>query len=171
MGLKIDTAKVKKNTILDLDGNLMKVLDTSFMQMQQRQGSYTYKVQNIVTGNVQTVTFKSGTAIDLADVSKMSAMFLYSSGDTYSFMENDTGEMYDLDVSLLSGVSEYLKENLDVFLEKHGDNVLNVILPTTIQYIITETVPGIRGDRAQAGKKPATLETGLEVQIPLHKNE
>ena len=171
MGLKIDTAKVKKNTILDLDGNLMKVLDTSFMQMQQRQGSYTYKVQNIVTWNVQTVTFKSGTALDLADVSKMSAVFLYNAGDTYSFMENDTGEMYDLDISMLDGVSGYLKENLDVFLEKHGDNVLNVILPMTIQYTITETVPGIRGDRAQAGKKPATLETGLEVQIPLHKNE
>lgn len=171
MGLKIDTAKVKKNTILDLDGSLMKVLDTSFMQMQQRQGSYSYKVQNIVTGNVQSVTFKSGTALDLADVSKMSAIFLYSAGDTYSFMENDTGEMYDLDISLLDGVAPYLKENLDVFLEKHGENVLNVILPTTIQYTIKETVPGIKGDRAQAGKKPATLETGMEVQVPLHKNE
>ena len=76
--MKIDVAKVKKNTILDLDGNLMKVLDLSFMQMQQRQGSYTFKVQNIITGNVQNVTFKSGTVLDLADVSKMSATFLYS---------------------------------------------------------------------------------------------
>jgi elongation factor P len=171
MGLKIDTAKVKKNTILDIDGNLMKVLDTSFMQMQQRQGSYTYKVQNIVTGNVQTVTFKSGTAIDLADVSKMSAVFLYNAGDIYSFMENDTGEMHELDASIVGNIAPYLKENLDVFLEKHGDNVLNIILPATVQYIIKETVPGVRGDRAQAGKKPATLETGMEVQVPLHKSE
>lgn len=169
--MKIDVAKVKKNTILDLDGNLMKVLDLSFMQMQQRQGSYTFKVQNIITGNVQNVTFKSGTVLDLADVSKMSATFLYAAGDTYSFMENDTGMMHDLDKSTIGDLAPYLKENLDVFLEKHGENVLNVLLPITIQYTIASTVPGVKWDRAQAGKKPATLETGLEVQVPLHKNE
>jgi elongation factor P len=156
---------------LDLDGSLMKVLDLSFMQMQQRQWSYTFKVQNIITGNVQQVTFKSGSVLDLADVSRMSAVFLYAAGDTYSFMENDTWNIHDLNKSVVEDVAWYLKENLDVFLEKHGDNVLSVILPVTIQYTIKETVPGIRGDRAQAGKKPATLETWLEVQIPLHKNE
>jgi elongation factor P len=142
--MKIDVAKIKKGTIVDLDGNLMKVLDMSFMQMQQRQGSYTFKVQNIVTGNVQQVTFKSGTVLDLADVSRMSAVFLYAAGDTYSFMENDTGVMHDLDKSVVEDVAGYLKENLDVFLEKHGDNVLSVMLPATIQYTIKETVPGIR---------------------------
>jgi elongation factor P len=157
--MKIEVAKVKKGTILDLEGNLMKVLDLSFMQMQQRQGSYTFKVQNIVTGNVQQVTFKSGSVLDLADVSRMSAVFLYNAGDTYSFMENDTGNIHDLDVSVVEDIASYLKENLDVFLEKHGENVLSVILPATIQYTIKETVPGVRGDRAQAGKKPATLET------------
>ncbi|MEI7477631.1 MAG: hypothetical protein WCJ81_03815 [bacterium] len=142
--MKIDVAKVKRNTILDLEGNLMKVLDTSFMQMQQRQGSYTFKVQNIITGNVQQVTFKSGTALDLADVSRNNATFLYSAGDSYSFMETDTGDMYDLDKSRITEVIPYLKENLDVFLEKHGDNVLNVLLPMTIQYKIKETVPGVK---------------------------
>ena len=142
--MKIDVAKVKKNTILDLDGNLMKVLDTSFMQMQQRQGSYTFKVQNIITGNVQNVTFKSGTVLDLADVSKMTAVFLYTAGDTYSFMENDTGNMHDLDKSVVADVIPYLKENLDVFLEKHGEEVLSVLLPITIQYKVTETVPGVK---------------------------
>jgi elongation factor P len=142
--MKIDVAKMKKGTIVDLDGSLMKVLDMSFMQMQQRQGSYTFKVQNIVTGNVQQVAFKSGTALDLADVSRMSAVFLYVAGDTYSFMENDTGVMHDLDKSVVEDVAGYLKENLDVFLEKHGENVLSVMLPATIQYAIKETVPGIR---------------------------
>jgi elongation factor P len=109
--------------------------------------------------------------LDLADVSRNNAIFLYNAGDIYSFMENDTGEMFELNKSVVEDVIPYLKENLDVFLEKHGDNVLSVLLPITIQYAIKETVPGIKGDRAQAGKKPATLETGLEVQIPLHKNE
>ena len=86
-------------------------------------------------------------------------------------MENDTGIMHDLDKSIVGDIAPYLKENLDLFLEKHGENVLNVLLPITIQYKIISTVPGVRGDRAQAGKKPATIETGMEVQVPLHKNE
>ncbi len=171
--VKIDTKDVKKNTILDIDGNLMKVLDTSFMQMQQRQGSYTYKVQNIVTGNVQNVTYKSGTVLEVADVTRKNATFLYQAGDTYTFMEADNGEMHELPITIVGeDVAPYLKENLDLYLEIHGDdNVLNVLLPATVTYKIVSTVPGVKGDRAQAGKKPATLETGLEIQVPLHKNE
>lgn len=171
--VKIDTKDIKKGTILDIDGNLLKVLDTSFMQMQQRQGSYTYKVQNIVTGNVQNITYKSGSVLDVADVTRKNATFLYQAGDTYSFMEADSGEMHELPLSTVGEeIAPYLKENMDLYLEIHGDNnVLNVLLPITVSYKIVSTVPGVKGDRAQAGKKPATLETGLEVQVPLHKNE
>lgn len=171
--VKIDTKDIKKGTILDIDGNLLKVLDTAFMQMQQRQGSYTYKVQNIVTGNVQNITYKSGSVLDVADVTRKNATFLYKAGDTYSFMEADNGEMHELPISTVGeDVAPYLKENMDLYLEIHGDsNVLNVLLPTTVSYKIVSTVPGVKGDRAQAGKKPATLETGLEVQVPLHKSE
>ena len=122
-----------------MDGQLFKVLDLSFMQMQQRQGSYTYKVRNLITNGVQNVTVKSGTTMDQADISTQNAVYLYNTGDTYSFMENDTG------------------------------NVINVILPSTISYEIIETVPGIKGNRAQSGTKPATIETGMEIQVPLHK--
>ena len=170
--MKIDTAKVKKGTILEIDGGLMKVLDTSFMQMQQRQGSYTFKVQNIVTGGVQNVTYKSGTALDVADVTRKNATFLYNAGDVYSFMEGDSGEMYELSRSEVGEeLVPYLKENMDLYLEMHEGRVLNVLLPITVSYKIVSTVPGVKGDRAQAGKKPATLETGLEVQVPLHKGE
>jgi elongation factor P len=82
--------------------------------------------------------------LDLADVSRMNAVFLYSAGDTYSFMESDSGMMHDLSSSTVDSIAPYLKENLDVFLEKHGDNVLNVILPITVQYKIKETVPGVK---------------------------
>lgn len=84
-------------------------------------------------------------------------------------MENDTGEMFDLPGDSIDDIVLYLKENLDCYLMKHNGNVLSVILPSTISYVITSTVPGIKGDRSKAGTKPATLETWLEVQIPLHK--
>ena len=70
---------------------------------------------------------------------------------------------------MIEDIALYLKDGLDVFLMKYEGNIINVILPQTITYVIESTVPGLRGDRSSAGKKPATLETGLEVQIPLHK--
>jgi elongation factor P len=79
--------------------------------------------------------------------------------------------MHDLDKDSIEDVIPYLKENMDLFLMVYQGNVLNVILPATVTYKIASTVPGVKGDRAQAGKKPATLESGLEIMIPLHKNE
>jgi elongation factor P len=86
-------------------------------------------------------------------------------------MENDTGEIYELEEDMIDDIVLYLKEGLDCYLMKHEGNIINILLPSTISYIITQTVPGLKGDRSSAGKKPATLETGLEVQIPLHKEE
>ena len=169
--MKLDVSEIKKNTILEIDGQLYKVLDFSFMQMQQRQGSYSFKLRNLVTGNVQTLTYKSGSVIEKWDVATNNAIYLYHSWDTYSFMENDTGEMHDLDKSTIEDVVPYLKENLDLFLMTYKGKVLNVLLPTTITYVVKETVPGVKGDRSKTGKKPATLETGMEVMIPLHKGE
>jgi elongation factor P len=97
---------------------------------------------------------------------------LYKNGDIYSFMENDSGEMYDLDGDFIwDDITWYLKENLDVFLTINEWSVLGVILPNTANYKIIATVPGVKWDRAQAGKKPATIETWIEIMIPLHKNE
>jgi elongation factor P len=79
--------------------------------------------------------------------------------------------MHDLSKDSIEDVVLYLKENMDLYLMVYQGNVLNVILPTTVTYTIASTVPGVKGDRAQAGKKPATLETGLEIMVPLHKNE
>lgn len=166
---KLDTAEVKKGTILEIDGNLFSVLDFSFMQMQQRQWSYTFKVRNLITWGVQNITFKSGTLLEQADVSNMAAIYLYNSGTSYSFMENDSGEMHDLEKDTIEDIVPYLKENLDLYLTIYQGNVIGVVLPKTITYTITETVPWLKWDRSTAGKKPATLETWLEVMVPLHK--
>lgn len=170
--MKIDTSKVKKGTILKIDDKLFRVLDFSYMQMQQRQWSFSYKLRNLVSGWVQLLNFKSWTVFDQAEVQTKNAVFLYKNGDTYSFMENDSGEMFDLDGDFIwEDITWYLKENLDVFLTINEWAVLWVILPNTVSYKILTTVPGVKWDRANAGKKPATIETGIEVMVPLHKNE
>lgn len=169
--MKLDVSEIKKNTIVEIDGQLYKVVDFAFMQMQQRQGSYTFKMKNLITGWVQSFTYKSGTVLEKGDVITKNAVFLYNAGDSYTFMENDTWEMYDLDVSMVDDITGYLKENMDCFVMVYKGNVISVILPPTVSYKIIETVPGVKWDRAQAGKKPAKIETGLEIMIPLHKNE
>ena len=117
------------------------------------------------------MTYKSGSVIEKADVITKSAIFLYNAGDTYTFMENDSGEMYELDKEKVDDITGYLKENMDCYVMVYKGNVISVILPPTVSYTIASTVPGVKGDRAQAGKKPATIETGLEIMIPLYKNE
>ncbi len=169
--MKLDVSEIKKNTILDIDGQLYKVIDFAFMQCQQRQGSYTFKLKNLITGSVQNLTYKSGSVIEKGDVMTKNAVFLYNAGDTYTFMENDTGEMHDLNKDMVDDITGYLKENMDCYVMVHKGNVISVILPPTVSYKIIETVPGVKWDRAQAGKKPAKIETGLEIMIPLHKNE
>ena len=167
--MKITTSDVKMGTVLNLEGKLCKVTEMSHTHMGRGGATDSYKVKDIVTGKTFVHTVNAGTVMEAEQVNHNRATFLYSNAGSYSFMENDTGEMHDLDESLIDDILQYLKENLEVHLMVHNGNVLGVILPATIEYAITETVPGIKWDRAQAGKKPATLESGLEVMVPIHK--
>lgn len=168
---KVATQDVKKGTILLIEGKLFKVTDTAHTHMGRGGATDNFKVKDIVTGKSNTFTYNAGTMLEQAEVSTQNAVFLYSAGDVYSFMENDTGEIYDLERDAIDDIVGYLKENLDVYLQMYKGNVLSVILPSTITYKIISTVPWVKGDRAQAGTKPATLETGLEVQVPLFREE
>ena len=169
--VKVDTSKVKKGMILEIDGKLARVVETAHTHMGRGGATDTYKLKDIVSGKTTIFTCNAWTILEQAEVQNMAAVYLYSAGDTYTFMENDTWEMYDLDREKIDDVVDYLKENLDVYLTVFKGEVLWVILPTTVSYVITSTVPGVKWNRMQAGTKPATIETGLEVQVPLHKNE
>jgi elongation factor P len=133
--------------------------------------TYNFKCVNIITGANNTYTYKSGTMLEGADVGKMSAEFLYAAGDSYSFMENDTGEIHDIDVDIIEAETPYLKEGLNVFLTKYNDNVIGIELPAVVNYTIASTLPGDRGNRSTGGTKEATLDNGMVVQVPLHAKE
>lgn len=169
--MKIDTSNVKKGTILNVDGKLLKVLDIGHTHTGRWSATYSFKVKDIVNGGNVLLTYKSGTTLEQAEVNTQSAVYLYNAGDTYSFMENDTSEMHELEADLIEAEIPYLKENLDVYLTIHNGEVLGIILPNVVTYKVVETVPWVKGDRAVGGKKPATLESWLEVQVPLHINE
>lgn len=169
--MKIDTSEVKKGVVLQVDNKLFKVLDIGHTHTGRGSATYSFKVKDIVNGGNQTLTYKSGVTLESAEVLTKNAVYLYNSWDSYTFMENDSSEMYELPADQIEDVIPYLKENLDVFLMIFDENVIGVILPNVIEYTVASTVPGVKGDRSTAGKKPATLENGLEVQISLHLEE
>jgi elongation factor P len=169
--MKIDVSEAKRGVVLDIDGQLYKVIDVWHTHMWRGGATYTLKVKNIITGANNMFTYKSGISLTSADVGNMSATYLYAGWDTYAFMENDTWEIYDLSEDLVLDSVSYLKENLNLFLIKHNDNVIWITLPDTISYAIVETLPWDRWDRATAWRKEATLENWLVVQVPLHAKE
>lgn len=168
---KIDISDVKRGTILNVEGQLLKVTETSHTHMGRGGANYVFKVKNIVTGATTSLTNKGGVVLEKADVSTQNGTYLYNAWGSYSFMENDTGEIFEINEDSIEDSIPYLKENLNVYMMIFKGNVIGILLPPTISYKIIETVPGIKGDRAQAGKKPAKLETWLEVQVALHKSE
>lgn len=108
--------------------------------------------------------------LEKADLSTMNATYLYSDGSSYSFMINDTGEIVDISWDELGDSVDYLKENLNCFVQVYNDNVIGMVLPGVITYKIAHTLPGDKGNRATAGTKEATLN-GMTIQVASHKSE
>gem|GEM_PF-2533776 len=122
--MKIDTSNVKKGTVLSMDGGLYKVTDMSHTHMGRQGATYSFKVKEITTGKTKLSTYNAGTILEEADVQTLNAVFLYKAGQNYSFMENDTGEMHEIDESMIDDITGYLKENLDVYVMIHEGNVI-----------------------------------------------
>jgi elongation factor P len=167
----ISTGDVKKGIIIELDGQLMKVLDWTHIKMARGSAQVRMKLQNVRKGDIVERTFQAGTRWPRARVEQRKVQYLYSDGDVYHFMDNETYDQFAINSRLLGDDARFLKENLDVFVSMHEGEVLGVDLPVTVDLTVTQTDPGFAGDTATGAKKAATLETGVVVQVPLFVNE
>jgi elongation factor P len=167
----ISTGDVKKGVIIELDGQLMKVLDWSHIKMARGSAQVRMKMQNVRKGDIVERTFQAGTRWPRARVETRKAQYLYSDGDTYHFMDTETYEQFALSAGVLGGDAQFLKENTDVMYSSHEGEILGLELPVTVDLSVARTEPGFAGDTATGAKKPATLETGLVVQVPLFVDE
>lgn len=167
----IDTGDIKKGVIIELDGQLLKVLDWTHIKMARGSAQVRMKLQNVRKGDIVERTFQAGTRWPRARVEQRKVMFLYSDGDTFNFMDNETYDQFALPASQLGDDARYLKENTEVYVSMYESEVLAVDLPVTVDLVVVETEPGFAGDTATGAKKGATLETGLVVQVPLFVNE
>jgi elongation factor P len=167
----ISTGDVKKGIIIELDGQLMKVLDWTHIKMARGSAQVRMKLQNVRRGDIVERTFQGGTRWPRARVDQRKVQYLYTDGDAFHFMDNETYDQFTVRAAMLGDDARFLKDNTEVFVSMYDGEVLGVDLPVTVDLTVTQTDPGFAGDTATGAKKAARLETGLVVQVPLFVNE
>ena len=167
----IDTGDVKKGVIIELDGQLMKVLDWTHIKMARGSAQVRMKLQNVRRGDIVERTFQAGTRWPRARVEQRKVQYLYGDGDAFHFMDNETFDQFAVSAKQIGDDAQFLKEGMEVLVSKYEAEVLGVEMPVTVDLRVTQTDPGFAGDTATGAKKSATVETGLVVQVPLFVNE
>ena len=153
------------------EGNLYQVLEFQHVKPGKGAAIVKSKLKNLRTGSIVEQTFNSGIKIPTAHISKTKMQFLYSTGDSYSFMNMETYEQVDVDVKQIENEAKFLKEGLEVIIIFFEGEMLGIELPEKIDFKITKTEPGIKGNTATNATKDAIIETGLLVKVPLFIEE
>ncbi|WP_261129405.1 elongation factor P [Bacillus sp. Marseille-Q3570] len=161
----------KTGLTIEVDGGIWTVLDFQHVKPGKGAAFVRSKLRNLRTGAIQEKTFRGGEKVAKAHIDNRRMQYLYSSGDVHTFMDNETYEQLELQTSQIEEELKYLLENMTVQVQMYQGETIGVELPNTVELEVTETEPGIKGDTASGGTKPATLQTGLTVQVPFFINE
>lgn len=167
----ISTADFKRGLTIELDGEVYTILDFQHVQLGRGSARVQTKLRNVRTGNVFERTFRAGERMEEAYLERRQMQYLYGSGDEHVFMDTESFDQMTLSDEQLGDAATYLKENLTVNILMHEGRVIGVELPDTVELRVTRTEPGVRGDTATGGSKPAVVESGAMVQVPLFINE
>jgi elongation factor P len=165
--MSISTNDLKNGMALNLPEGLMTVVEFQHVKPGKGGAFVRTKLKNFRTGAVLDRTFRADEKVPLAVIDKREMQFLYREGSDYVFMDNDTYDQIHVAPASLGDAVNYLKEGDTAILPVYNDEVVGIELPAAVELEVTETEPGIQGDRVSGARKPATLETGLVVQVPL----
>lgn len=152
---------------LDLDGVLWNVVEFQHVKPGKGGAFVRTKLKNVLTGQVVERTFNAGVKVDVATVDKREMTYLYKEGSDFVFMDTETYDQLHVPQDSVGDTRNYLLENMNATVAVHDGTPLYVELPASVELTIAQTEPGIQGDRSTGGTKPATLETGATVQVPL----
>ncbi|MTI94902.1 MAG: elongation factor P [Firmicutes bacterium] len=155
---------------IEIDGQAYTIIDFQHVKPGKGAAFVRTKMKNLETGAVTERTFNPKDKIAKAHVERRPTQFLYTSDDRWYFMDTETYDQFDLGLDQLGSAVKYLKENMELHLQVYQNRIIGVDLPVTVELTVTDTEPGIRGDTASGGSKPATLETGLVVNVPFFIN-
>lgn len=161
---------LKRGITIELEGQPYQVIEYQQVKMQQRAPVLRIKLRDLRTGRTVEKSFQGTVSLARAEVENRSAQYLYTDGEHYYFMDAETFDQFPLSAEKLGDSLHYLKEQALVELVFYKGEPISIEMPTYVDLAVAETPPGVKGDTAQGGTKPAKLETGITVQVPLFVN-
>lgn len=169
--MQIKAIEIRNGTRLEIDGDVYIVVGFLHITPGKGRAVVRTKLKHVATGRVIDRTFTSSEKLERAELDLRTMQFLYKDMDNYVFMDMDNYEQIMLSPDLLGEAANFLKENFEISVAMHKGKPIGVELPVKVDLKVVKTAPGVRGDTVTAATKPATLETGLVVQVPLFINE
>lgn len=164
------TADFKNGLVLQIDGKLQQIVEFQHVKPGKGPAFVRTKLKDVVTGKVVDKTFNAGVKVDTATVDRRDFTYLYKDGNDFVLMDEDTYDQITVGPEILGDGARFLLENTTIQVSMHEGVPLFADLPVAVDLTVAHTDPGLQGDRSSAGTKPATLETGAEVQVPLFIN-
>lgn len=162
----ISVNDLRTGLTIEVDNGIWQVLEFQHVKPGKGAAFVRTKLRNIRTSGIQEKTFRAGEKVGKAHIENRKMQYLYASGNTHTFMDNQSYEQLELDASQIEYELKFLKENMEVSIMTYQGETLGVELPNSVELRVIETEPGIKGDTASGGTKPAIVETGLSVQVP-----
>ncbi|BDZ63079.1 elongation factor P [Agromyces mangrovi Wang et al. 2018] len=161
------TADIKNGVVLSIDGQLWTVIEFQHVKPGKGGAFVRTKLKNVVSGKVVDRTYNAGAKVDIQNVDRRDYTYLYNDGESFVFMDATDYDQVNVTDTVVGDAKNYMLENQPVTIAMHDGNPLYLDLPASVVLEITYTEPGLQGDRSTGGTKPATLETGYEIQVPL----
>ncbi|MGX7829253.1 elongation factor P [Actinokineospora sp. 24-640] len=161
------TNDLKNGLVLNLEGQLWSVVEFQHVKPGKGPAFVRTKLKHVLTGKVVDKTFNAGVKVETATVDRRDMTYLYNDGSDFVFMDSENYEQISIDPAVVSDNARFLLENSTATVNSHEGVPLFIELPTSVELVIEHTDPGLQGDRSTGGTKPARLETGAEIQVPL----
>ena len=161
------TNDLKNGMTLDIEGQLWTVVEFQHVKPGKGPAFVRTKLKQVLTGKVVDKTFNAGVKVEVAILEKREMNFLYKEGEDFVFMDNKTFDQMNISAAIVGDAANYMLENTEAIVAINENNPLYIELPASVVLTVTYTEPGLQGDRSSAGSKPATLETGAEIKVPL----
>ncbi|BDZ60972.1 elongation factor P [Demequina sediminis] len=158
---------IKNGSVLNLDGNLWTVIEFQHVKPGKGGAFVRTKLKNVMTGKVVDKTFNAGAKVEFETVDRRDMQYLYFDGTSYIFMDPQSFEQIPVSEAVMGNATDYLLENESAVIGSNNGNPIFLELPASVVLEVTYTEPGLQGDRSSGGTKPATLQTGKEIQVPL----
>lgn len=162
-----DISDIRKGLTIEYEGGIYRILDFQHVKQAMTHGFMWVKMKNLETGAVLERNFKPGFKVEIVKTEEKPGQYLYNDGESYTFMELDNYEQFSLPLDKIEEEVKYLKEGMQVFLLFAEEKIIGIRIPNFVVLEVKNTDPGIKGDTAQGGSKPAELETGVVISVPL----